>query len=171
MRKILRTDLPLRALPIGLAAIAPMAFPAARAGYGTLHNLAYLAIIPAAVSLVLVWALLRRSSAAGLAAVIRDGAVAGAVATVSLEAVRYSGFRMGFMPGNVPELMAAVRPLRSGSNHCVHSRRVSLSFFGIIFAVGGSICRVGGRFPTAPLSESVSSSVPRSRAWASVCSE
>jgi len=55
MKEIIRTDLPLRALIIGLAAIAPVAFPAAQAGYTTLHDLAYLAIIPAAVLLVLAW--------------------------------------------------------------------------------------------------------------------
>jgi hypothetical protein len=40
-------------LLIALAAIVPMAFPAAQAGYSTLHDLAYLAIIPAAVILIL----------------------------------------------------------------------------------------------------------------------
>lgn len=30
---------------------------------------------------------------------------AGALATIALEAVRYAGFRLGFMPGNLPELM------------------------------------------------------------------
>lgn len=64
--------MPLRGLLIALAAIAPMAFPAAQAGYSTLHDLAYLSIIPAAVLLVLPWALLRRSSAAGLAVLLRD---------------------------------------------------------------------------------------------------
>ena len=73
MKEIIRIDLPLRALLIGLAAIAPIAFPAAQAGYGTLHDLAYLAIIPAAILLVLAWALLRKSSAAGLGAFIRGG--------------------------------------------------------------------------------------------------
>ena len=73
MKEIIRTDLPLRALIIGLAAIAPVAFPAAQAGYTTLHDLAYPATVPAAISLVLGWALLRKSSAAGLGAFIRGG--------------------------------------------------------------------------------------------------
>jgi hypothetical protein len=88
MKRNIRTDLPLRALLIGLAAIAPTAFPAAQAGYSNLHERAYLAVIPAVVSLVLAWAVLRRSSAAGLAVLIRDSAVAGALATLALEAVR-----------------------------------------------------------------------------------
>jgi len=143
MKEIIRTDLPLRALIIGLAAIAPVAFPAAQAGYTTLHDLAYLAIIPAAVLLVLAWAVLRKSYAAGLAASIRDGAVAGALATVALEAVRYSGFRIGFMPGNLPELMGVLLFDRFTLGPTAASTLGGFAYhfwngacFGIIFAVG-----------------------------------
>ena len=143
MKEIIRTDMPLRALIIGLAAIAPMAFPAAQAGYATLHDLAYLAIIPAATMLVLAWALLRKSSAAGLAALIRDGAVAGALATVALEAVRYSGFRMGFMPGKLPELMGVLLFDRFALGPTAASTLAGFAYhfwngacFGVIFALG-----------------------------------
>jgi hypothetical protein len=143
MKEIIRTDLPLRALIIGLAAIAPVAFPAAQAGYTTLHDLAYLAIIPAAVLLVFAWAVLRKSYAAGLAASIRDGAVAGAVATVVLEAVRYSGFRIGFMPGNLPELMGVLLFDRFALGPTAASTLGGFAYhfwngacFGIIFALG-----------------------------------
>ena len=143
MKEIIRTHLPLRALLIGLAAIAPTAFPAAQAGYSNLHGLAYLAIIPAAVLLVLAWAVLRRSSAAGLAALTCDGAVAGALATVALEAVRYSGFRMGFMPGNLPELMGVLLFDRFALGPTAASTLGGFAYhlwngacFGIIFALG-----------------------------------
>jgi len=143
MKEIIRTDLPLRALIIGLAAIAPVAFPAAQAGYATLHDLAYLAIIPAAVLLVLAWAVLRKSCAAGLAASIRDGAVAGALATVVLEAVRYSGFRIGFMPGNLPELMGVLLFDRFALGPTAASTLGGFAYhfwngacFGIIFSLG-----------------------------------
>jgi hypothetical protein len=143
MKEIIRIDLPLRALLIGLAAIAPIAFPAAQAGYGTLHDLAYLAIIPAAILLVLAWALLRKSSASGLAALIRDGAAAGALATLALEAVRYSGFRMGFMPGNLPELMGVLLFDRFALGPTAASTLGGFAYhfwngacFGIIFALG-----------------------------------
>jgi hypothetical protein len=143
MKDIIRTDLPLRGLLIGLAAIAPIAFPAAQAGYSTLHDLAFLAIIPAAILLILAWALLRNSSAAGLAALIRDGAVAGALATVALEAVRYSGFRMGFMPGNLPELMGVLLFDRFALGPTAASTLGGFAYhfwngacFGIIFALG-----------------------------------
>ena len=142
MKEIIRTHLPLRALLIGLAAIAPTAFPAAQAGYSNLHGLAYLAIIPAAVFLVLAWAILRKSSVE-LAALIRDGAVAGALATVALEAVRYSGFRLGFMPGNLPELMGVLLFDRFALGPTGASTLGGFAYhfwngacFGIIFALG-----------------------------------
>jgi hypothetical protein len=143
MKDIIRTDLPLRGLLIGLAAIATIAFPAAQAGYSTLHDLASLAIIPAAILLVLAWAYLRNSSAAGLAGLIRDGAIAGALATVALEAVRYSGFRMGFMPGNLPELMGVLLFDRLALGPTAASTLGGFAYhswngacFGIIFALG-----------------------------------
>ena len=172
MREISRTQLPLRALLVGLAAIAPTAFPAAQAGYSNLHELAYLAIIPAAVLLVLAWAILRKSSVE-LAALIRDGAVAGALATVALEAVRYSGFRLGFMPGNLPELMGVLLFDRFALGPTAAS---TLGGLLIIFGtapvsesssrLGASNCQFGGPFPTEPLWALVSSSVPWSRVWA-----
>jgi hypothetical protein len=143
MKKPIRTDLLLRGLLIGLAAIAPVAFPAAQAGYSTLHDLAYQVIIPAAILLVLARALLRKSSAAGLAALIRNGAAAGALATVALEAVRYSGFRMGFMPGNLPELMGVLLFDRFALGPTAASTLGGFAYhfwngacFGIVFALG-----------------------------------
>ena len=165
MKEIIWTDLPLRASIIGLAAIAPVAFPAAHAGYTTLHELAYLAIVPAAISLVLAWALLRKSSAAGLEAFIRDGAVAGALAMVALEAVRYSGFRIGFMPGNLPELMGVLLFDRFALGPTAASTLGGFAYhfwngacFGIIFALGRFNLPGWWAIPYGPRWASVSSS-------------
>jgi hypothetical protein len=74
---------------------------------------------------------------------IRDGAVTGALATVALEAVRYSGFRMGFMPGNLPELMGVLLLDRFALGPTAASTLVGFAYhfwngacFGIIFALG-----------------------------------
>ena len=143
MTKILRTDLTLRGLLIALAAVAPTAFPAAQAGYSTLHDLAFFAVIPAAVLLVLAWAFLRNSPFDELAASICNGALAGAVATIALEAVRYSGFRMGFMPGNLPELMGVLLFDRFALGPTMASTLGGFTYhfwngacFGVIFALG-----------------------------------
>lgn len=143
MTKILRTDLTLRGLLIALAAVAPTAFPAAQAGYSTLHDLAFLAVIPAAVLLVLAWAFLRNSPFNELAASIYNGALAGALATIALEAVRYSGYRMGFMPGNLPELMGVLLFDRFALGPTIASTLGGFVYhfwngacFGIVFALG-----------------------------------
>ena len=143
MKKILRTDLTLRGLLIAIAAVAPMAFPASQAGYSTLHDLALLAIIPAAMLLVLAWAFLRKSPLTELAASICRGALAGTLATIALEAVRYSGFRMGFMPGNLPQLMGVLLFDRFALGPTTASTVAGFAYhfwngacFGVIFALG-----------------------------------
>ena len=143
MTRMLGTDFTLRGLLIAIAAVAPTAFPAAQAGYGTLHDLAFLAIIPAAVLLIIAWNLLRRSGSIELAASVRNGAMAGALATIALEAVRYSGFRLGFMPGDLPQLMGVLLCDRFALGPTAASTAAGFAYhfwngacFGIIFAVG-----------------------------------
>ena len=93
--------------------------------------------------LVLAWAFLRKSPFAELAASIRNGAMAGALATVALEAVRYTGFRMGFMPGNLPELMGvllfdrfALGPTAASTVAGFACHFWNGACFGIVFALG-----------------------------------
>ena len=93
---------------LALASAAPNAFPLSEMGYGSLHQLALVMIVPAAVGLLVAWALLISSGRWSLATMLVRGAVAGAIATLALEAVRYPGFRLGFMPGNLPRLMGVL---------------------------------------------------------------
>ena len=143
MKKILWPTLTLRALLIAIAALAPAAFPVSQAGYSTLHDLAFSSIIPSGVLLVIAWAFLRMSRVTEFAASIRNGAIAGALATIALEAVRYSGFRMGFMPGNLPELMGVLLFDRFAFGPTKASTLAGFGYhfwngacFGIIFALG-----------------------------------
>lgn len=91
-----------------LASVAPNAFPAAQLGYASLHDLAIYAMLPAlaGLALLMAWSWWKGDTLA--AQVILVGGMAGAVATLALEAVRYPGFRLGFMPGNLPELMGVL---------------------------------------------------------------
>jgi hypothetical protein len=143
MKEILRTDLTLRGLLIAIAAVAPTAFPASLAGYSTLHDLAFTAILPAAVLLGIAWHVLRRSRFIEFAASIRNGAIAGGLATIALEAVRYAGFRLGFMPGNLPELMGVLLFDRFALGPTTASTLAGFGYhfwngacFGIIFGLG-----------------------------------
>lgn len=98
----------IRIVIILLASVAPLAFPAALAGYASLHDLALLAVLPSVAGLAAVWSYARLRDRCDMAFMISRGALSGAAATLALEAVRYSGFRVGFMPGNLPQLMGVL---------------------------------------------------------------
>lgn len=86
----------LRLLLTAVASVAPNAFPAAQAGYANLAQLGKFLIIPSAVIPIAAMFSLR-SRTPQIASALWLGAIAGALATVTLEAIRYTGFRLGFM--------------------------------------------------------------------------
>lgn len=143
MKSIYSPTLGIRLVLILLAAIAPNAFPAAQAGLGTLHDFGLYLIVPAALLLVISWAWLRRTRWSEIADTALVGAIAGTLATLALEAVRYSGFKLGFMPGNLPELMGVLLLDRFASGPSTASTLAGFGYhfwngacFGIIFALG-----------------------------------
>lgn len=89
-----------------LAAVGPNIFPAAEAGYGTLSQFAVLLLLPAGAALIVLALAVRRQPDLWRAVV--GGAAAGAVATLALEAVRMTGYHLGYMPGNLPQLMGVL---------------------------------------------------------------
>ena len=96
---------------IGLLAVAgagPTAFPLAQMGYAPLSRLALFVILPSATLLIAAAFVLRALGLRDIGTALGKGLLAGALATVALEAIRYSGFRLGFMPGNLPELMGVL---------------------------------------------------------------
>jgi hypothetical protein len=142
MNRIFWSGVIMRALIVAMAAVAPLAFPAAQAGYSTLHKLAFVAIMPAAALLVAAWFFLRKFRFNELAASLGAGAIVGAFATITLELVRYTGFRMGFMPGNLPELMGVLLLDRFALGPTLASTLAGFvyhfwngSCFGIVFSV------------------------------------
>lgn len=96
-----------RAFVILLASVGPLAFPLAQLGYATLHDLAFVALLPSVAALAAVWLTTRRHRPE-VADIVARGVAAGAIATLALEAFRYPGFRLGFMPGNLPRLMGVL---------------------------------------------------------------
>jgi hypothetical protein len=95
------------AIVLLLAAIGPNIFPAAQAGYSTLHLLALRLLLPSILALAVVTVIVAKRER-GLSRLILSGAAAGALATVSLEVVRLLGFHFDFMPGNLPRLMGVL---------------------------------------------------------------
>ncbi len=94
-------------LALGLASVGPLIFPVAQAGYANLAALASHYLLPAILALAAVAVLTRRSEVR-ISRAILWGALAGALATLPLEAVRLAGFHYGFMPGNLPRLMGVL---------------------------------------------------------------
>ena len=92
---------------LAAASVSPLIFPLAESGRGTMDALAKLALLPAAALLLVTLALLYRIDHS-LARIGTAGLVAGAIATLALEAVRLPGFFLGFMPGNLPRLMGVL---------------------------------------------------------------
>lgn len=129
-------------LPVlALASVAPNAFPVAQLGYASLHDLALYAILPALLALMGIAAWSRWRGDSTFAQVTLSGAMAGSLATLALEVIRYPGFRLGFMPGNLPELMGVLLLDQFAQGPSTASTIVGFAYhawngasFGIIFA-------------------------------------
>jgi hypothetical protein len=99
--------LSLAGLTLALASVGPLIFPVSMAGYGTLNFLAKQLLIPSAIGLAII-ALLAWKRNPLIARSIAWGGLAGGIATIALEAVRISGFHLGYMPGSLPQLMGVL---------------------------------------------------------------
>jgi len=124
-----------------LASVPPIAFPAAQMGYAGLQSLGLYAIIPSGALLLAAALASRWKGRRDITSLIINGTIAGAAATLALEAVRYPGFRLGFMPGNLPRLMGVLLLDRFAHGPSLASDLVGFAYhfwngasFGIIFA-------------------------------------
>jgi hypothetical protein len=108
MKRFLNEQTILGAAILGLAGISPNIFPAAQAGLAKMSVLGAAVLLP---SLVLLAAVVMTARVRGHHALVRRvlvGAAAGIVATVGLEIVRITSFRLGGMPGDLPRLMGVL---------------------------------------------------------------
>lgn len=97
----------LTGLTLALASVAPNIFPAAEAGYDSMSALAKYWLIPSIIGLAAI-ALLTRKGNPLISRSIAWGALSGGIATTVLEAVRITGFHLGYMPGSLPKLMGVL---------------------------------------------------------------
>jgi hypothetical protein len=91
-----------------LASAAPDAFPLSMMGYGSLHDLALWLIVPSAALLLILGVVSWWRGSQRMSRILVHGSIAGVLGTLALEAIRYPGFLLGFMPGNLPELMGVL---------------------------------------------------------------
>ena len=124
-----------------LAAVGPNIFPAAQAGYSSMHILAVRLLLPSVIALA-VLALVLRKGQPGLSRTILLGAASGVLATVALEIVRLIGFHFDYMPGNLPRLMGVLLLDRFAQGPSLVSDLTGWAYhfwngasFGIIYAI------------------------------------
>ncbi len=108
MKKLLNEQILLGAAVVGVAGIAPNLFPLAQGGFAKMSTLATSVLLPSLAVLVglIAWSVLRGHRT--LVRRIWVGAAAGVVATIGLEIVRITSFRLGGMPGDLPRLMGVL---------------------------------------------------------------
>lgn len=159
------------ALLLATASVAPLIFPIAESGRSSMNVLAEVALLPAAAILLLTVGLLHRIHHP-LAGISTVGLAAGAVATIALEAVRLPGFWLGYMPGNLPELMGVLLLNQFAAGPTLGSNIVGWAYhfwngasFGLIYALVFGTCRrwvgpvfgvlIGVGFMLSPVVESL----------------
>ena len=141
MKLNLRTIL-VAVLVLSAAGIAPNLFVIAQAGYARLSDLALEFLLPSILAVLIAYVLTSLFDLIELRSAIRNGLIGGMLATIGLEIFRESGFRLGFMPGELPQLMGVLLLNRFAEGPNVLSNVVGWSYhfwngaaFGIIYSV------------------------------------
>ncbi|NIA28279.1 MAG: hypothetical protein GWP06_00020 [Actinobacteria bacterium] len=103
-----RLQLILVLFALAAAATSPNLFVAAQAGYDKLSHLAVVFLIPSIILLAIVIIIAIVRGCKNLNRQIAIGLLGGILATLGLEVVREIGFRLGGMPGEMPQLMGVL---------------------------------------------------------------
>lgn len=136
-RKILFT-----VLLLALAGISPNLFPAAQAGIATFPLLVKQWLFPSAALILMLIFALKLLQYQDLSRIAIKGIVAGLVATIVLEIFSITGFKLGWMPGDLPRLMGVILLNRFASGPDVWSDIAGWAYhfwngamFGLIFSL------------------------------------
>jgi hypothetical protein len=129
-------------LALSAAGIAPNLFVIAQAGYANLSDLALKYLLPSILALLVAYRLTSVCNLNDLKKSIRNGAIGGLLATIGLEVIRESGFRLGTMPGELPQLMGVLLLNRFAEGPSLLSNIAGWSYhfwngvaFGIIYGI------------------------------------
>ncbi|AVR45080.1 hypothetical protein C7S20_07250 [Christiangramia fulva] len=91
-----------------LSAVGPILFPLAQAGYGKLSVMALKYLVPSIILIFIVLLFIHNLKFSLLKRQIITGILAGFAGTIGLEIVRIIGYKIGWMPGNLPQLMGVL---------------------------------------------------------------
>jgi hypothetical protein len=124
------------------AGVAPNLFVIAEAGYASLSDLAVEFLIPSILFLTLIIVVSWFTEERQLTRQIKNGIMAGIIGTIGLEIIRETGFRLGGMPGELPELMGVLLLNRFADGPSLISNVAGWSYhfwngasFGIIYSI------------------------------------
>jgi hypothetical protein len=125
-----------------LSAISPNLFVIAQAGLAKLSSLTIEFLIPSIVFIILIIIISKILKYTEIARLTINGILAGLLSTVALEIFRESGFRLGFMPGELPRLMGVLMLNQFAAGPDIWSDLAGWAYhfwngasFGIIFSL------------------------------------
>jgi hypothetical protein len=102
------SDVVLGIIVLAMAGIAPNIYPAAMKGIAGMPFLYEWLLLPSIIIIIAIYIVSRVQDRTLLSHRMLVGAVAGVIATVGLEIVRIFGFKMGWMPGDMPKLLGVL---------------------------------------------------------------
>ncbi|MGB7290725.1 MAG: hypothetical protein WBD99_00940 [Thermodesulfobacteriota bacterium] len=141
-RRITVEELLLTAVVLIVAAVGPNIFPVAQAGYAKMSTLAKGFLLPSLGIFIITLVIARAWGKSRFYNLVIAGMISGIIATLALEVVRESGFRLGFMPGSLPKLMGVLLTDRFLQGPSLFSNLVGWAYhfwngacFGMIYAL------------------------------------
>lgn len=137
-----REETVLGLIALMLAGISPNLFPLAQAGHARMSVTVPYLLLPALILLGIVVLAAWRRGHGRLVRRIVVGAGAGIIATLALEAIRITSFKLGGMPGDLPRLLGVLITDRFMSGPSLGSDILGYAYhywngaaFGVIFTV------------------------------------
>ena len=136
------SDVILGMIVLAMAGISPNIYPAAMKGIAGMPFLSKWLLLPSIIIIIAIYILSRIQNRRLLSHRMLVGAVAGVIATVGLEIVRIFGFKMGWMPGDMPKLLGVLITNRFMEGPSTWSNILGYAYhywngaaFGMIFVV------------------------------------
>lgn len=138
----INSDVILGIMVLAMAGISPNIYPAAMKGIAGMPFLSKWLLLPSIILIIAIYILSKVQNRTLLSHRMLVGAVSGVIATVGLEIVRIFGFKMGWMPGDMPKLLGVLITNRFMEGPSTWSNILGYAYhywngatFGMIFVI------------------------------------